>query len=214
MKIHEYQGKKILKSYDIPIQDGVVIEDKNDIENAIDQVEQEYHCSQFIVKAQLHAGGRGKGGGVKFCPNKASAIEAANNILGMNLVTPQTDKSGQKVRKIYITKAFDIAHEYYLAITLDRSKNQDVIMASTEGGMDIEKVAEETPDKSIKVWIDPLEGLQDDQIKTLADGLGFDDDLFDQASDVFQINHRQILDHLQVFLFDHPVDLLVDLSKL
>jgi succinyl-CoA synthetase beta subunit len=186
MKIHEYQGKQILKSYNIPIQDGIVIENKEDIESAIDKVAEEYSCSQFIVKAQIHAGGRGKGGGVKFCPDKASAIESANNILGMNLVTPQTGESGQKVRKIYITKAFDIAHEYYIAITLDRSKNKDVIMASTEGGMDIEKVAEETPDKIIKVWVDPLSGLQDEQIRTLADGLGFKGDLFDQASDVFQ----------------------------
>ena len=186
MKIHEYQGKQILKSYDIPIQDGLVVENKEDIENAIDKVAEEYQCSQFIVKAQIHAGGRGKGGGVKFCPNKDSAIESANNILGMNLVTPQTGESGQKVRKIYITKAFDIAHEYYVAITLDRSKNQDVIMASTEGGMDIEKVAEETPDKIIKVWVDPLSGLQDEQVKTLAHGLGFDGNLLDQASDVFR----------------------------
>ena len=86
MKIHEYQGKQILKSYDIPIQDGLVVENKEDIENAIDKVAEEYQCSQFIVKAQIHAGGRGKGGGVKFCPNKDSAIESANNILGMNLV--------------------------------------------------------------------------------------------------------------------------------
>ena len=186
MKIHEYQGKKILKSYDIPIQDGVVIDNKEDIEGAIDRVAEEYQCSQFIVKAQIHAGGRGKGGGVKFCSDKSAAIESANNILGMNLVTPQTGETGQKVRKIYITKAFDIAHEYYIAITLDRSKNQDVIMASTEGGMDIEKVAEETPEKIIKIWVDPILGLQDDQVKTLANGLGFGEDLLNQASDVFK----------------------------
>tara|TARA_B100002051_G_scaffold117927_3_gene112221 strand:- start:4536 stop:5711 length:1176 start_codon:yes stop_codon:yes gene_type:complete len=186
MKIHEYQGKQILKSYNIPIQDGVIVENKDNIESAIDQVSQEYGCNQFIVKAQIHAGGRGKGGGVKFCPNKDAAIEAANNILGMNLITPQTGESGQKVRKIYITKAFDIAHEYYIAITLDRSKNQDVIMASTEGGMDIEKVAEETPDKIIKVWVDPIKGLEEDQVTKLSSGLGFEEDLFDQASDVFR----------------------------
>ena len=186
MKIHEYQGKRILKSYGIPIQDGFVTDNNEDIESTIDRVSQEYSCSQFIVKAQIHAGGRGKGGGVKFCPDKSSAIESANNILGMNLVTPQTGEAGQKVRKIYITKAFDITHEYYIAITLDRSKNQDVIMASTEGGMDIEKVAEETPEKIIKVWVDPIQGLHDDQIKTLAVGLGFRDDLFSQASNLFK----------------------------
>tara|TARA_Y100001978_G_C23695323_1_gene437181 strand:+ start:1794 stop:2969 length:1176 start_codon:yes stop_codon:yes gene_type:complete len=186
MKIHEYQGKRILKSYGIPIQDGFVTDNNEDIESTIDRVSQEHSCSQFIVKAQIHAGGRGKGGGVKFCPDKSSAIESANNILGMNLVTPQTGEAGQKVRKIYITKAFDISHEYYIAITLDRSKNQDVIMASTEGGMDIEKVAEETPEKIIKVWVDPIQGLHDDQIKTLAVGLGFRDDLFSQASNLFK----------------------------
>ena len=186
MKIHEYQGKKILKSYGIPIQDGFVTDNNEDIETTIDRVAEEYNCSQFIVKAQIHAGGRGKGGGVKFCPDKSSAVESANNILGMNLVTPQTGEAGQKVRKIYITKAFDISHEYYIAITLDRSKNQDVIMASTEGGMDIEKVAEETPEKIIKVWVDPIKGLHNDQIKTLADGLGFRDDLFSQVSDLFK----------------------------
>ena len=186
MKIHEYQGKQILGLYDIPIQDGIVVDSKDAIESAIDEVAEKFNCSEFIVKAQIHAGGRGKGGGVKYCPNKNSAMEAANNILHMNLVTPQTGETGQKVRKIYITKAFDIAHEYYAAITLDRSKHQDVIMVSTEGGMDIEKVAEETPDKIIKVWIDPLEGLQESQIKQLCEGLGFDGDLFEQASDVFK----------------------------
>jgi len=186
MKIHEYQGKQILGSYDIPIQDGVVVENKENIGSAIDEVATKFKCSEFIVKAQIHAGGRGKGGGVKYCSDKATAVDAANKILGMNLITPQTGESGQKVRKIYITKAFDIAHEYYVAITLDRSKSQDVIMVSTEGGMDIEKVAEETPDKIIKVWVDPLAGLQNDQVKALSDGLGFDGDLFDQASDVFQ----------------------------
>jgi len=185
MKIHEYQGKQILGSYDIPIQDGVVVENKENIESAIDQVATKFKCSEFIVKAQIHAGGRGKGGGVKYCVDKASAVDAANKILGMNLVTPQTGKSGQKVRKIYITKAFNIAHEYYVAITLDRSKNQDVIMVSTEGGMDIEKVAEETPEKIIKVWVDPLAGLKDKQVAKLAEGLGFKDNLLEQASDVF-----------------------------
>ena len=104
MKIHEYQGKQILKSYNIPIQDGLIVDSKADIETTTDKVAEKFNCSQFIVKAQIHAGGRGKGGGVKFCPDKSSAIDAANNILGMNLVTPQTGEHGQKVRKIYITK--------------------------------------------------------------------------------------------------------------
>ena len=205
MKIHEYQGKKILKSYGIPIQDGFVTDKNEDIESTIDRVAEEYNCSQFIVKAQIHAGGRGKGGGVKFCPDKSSAVESANNILGMNLVTPQTGEAGQKVRKIYITKAFDISHEYYIAITLDRSKNQDVIMASTEGGMDIEKVAEETPEKIIKVWVDPIQGLHDDQIKILADGLGFRDDLFSQVSDLFKKLYKCYIDKDTTMLEINPL---------
>lgn len=205
MKIHEYQGKRILKSYGIPIQDGFVTDNNEDIESTIDRVAEEYNCSQFIVKAQIHAGGRGKGGGVKFCQDKSSAVESANNILGMNLVTPQTGEGGQKVRKIYITKAFDISHEYYIAITLDRSKNQDVIMASTEGGMDIEKVAEETPEKIIKVWVDPIQGLHDDQIKTLADGLGFRDDLFSQVSDLFKKLYKCYIDKDTTMLEINPL---------
>ena len=131
MKIHEYQGKKILKNYNIPIQDGYVAENHEDIENIINSVENDFQCSQFIVKAQIHAGGRGKGGGVKFCSTKELAIQEANNILGMNLVTHQTGEGGQLVRKVLVTKAFDIKHEYYVAITLDRSIGKNAIMVST-----------------------------------------------------------------------------------
>ena len=112
MKIHEYQGKQILKSYNIPIQDGVIVENKDNIESAIDQVSQEYGCEQFIVKAQIHAGGRGKGGGVKYSPDFESALENCNHILGMNLITHQTGPQGKKVNTIYITEAYDIKEEY------------------------------------------------------------------------------------------------------
>ena len=182
MNIHEHQAKQILKKFGATVPEGVF---GSTVEELLEKCKS-LKTEKYVLKAQIHAGGRGKGGGVKFCPDKSSAVESANNILGMNLVTPQTGEAGQKVRKIYITKAFDISHEYYIAITLDRSKNQDVIMASTEGGMDIEKVAEETPEKIIKVWVDPIQGLHDDQIKTLADGLGFRDDLFSQVSDLFK----------------------------
>ena len=102
MKIHEYQGKKIFSDYDMPVQDGYTFDNIDKAEEVIKRVMVDFKTSDVVVKAQIHAGGRGKGGGVKFCPDKASTIEAANNILGMNLVTPQTGESGQKVRKIYI----------------------------------------------------------------------------------------------------------------
>ena len=145
MKIHEYQGKQILKDFGIPIQDGYVIESINDAETTIDKVKADFNSDAVVVKAQIHAGGRGKGGGVKYSPSKEDALKNVNNILGMNLVTHQTGPAGQLVRKVYITEALDIDSEYYAAITLDRGKGMDVFMVSTEGGMEIEKVAEETP---------------------------------------------------------------------
>jgi len=185
MKIHEYQAKEILKEYGIPIQDGVVIEDINDVDAALNRVETEFKSSQFVVKAQIHAGGRGKGGGVKFSPDRNAAVENAKNILGMTLKTHQTGPEGQLVRKVYITEAIDIAKEYYVAITLDRSKGQNVFMVSTEGGMEIEEVAEKTPEKIVKVWVDPAFGLLPFQARQLAYALGFEGDQFKQATKLF-----------------------------
>ena len=188
MKIHECEAKEILKKHGIPIQDGIVVNEGADeatISSTIDQVAQQFNTSQFVVKAQIHAGGRGKGGGVKFSPDKASAIENAKSILGMNLITHQTGEDGQLVRKIYITEAIDIAKEYYVAITLDRSSSKNVFMVSTEGGMEIEEVAEKTPEKITKVWVDPLLGLQPFQARELAFSLGFEGDTFKQATKFF-----------------------------
>ena len=172
MKIHEFQGKNIFKHYGIPIQDGYVIDNLAAASATIEKVQQEFNSKAVMVKAQIHAGGRGKGGGVKYCPTTKDALENVSNILGMNLITPQTRAGGQKVRKVYITEALDIQKEYYCALTLDRAKTKDVFMVSTEGGVEIEKVAEETPEKIIKVWIDPLIGMKIPQARELAIGLG------------------------------------------
>ena len=172
MKIHEFQGKNIFKHYGIPIQDGYVIENLTDASATIEKVQQEFNSKAVMVKAQIHAGGRGKGGGVKYCPTTKDALENVSNMLGMNLVTPQTGAGGQKVRKVYITEALDIQKEYYCALTLDRAKTKDVFMVSSEGGVEIEKVAAETPEKIIKVWIDPLIGMKIPQARELAIGLG------------------------------------------
>ncbi|MCS5633948.1 MAG: ADP-forming succinate--CoA ligase subunit beta [Candidatus Marinimicrobia bacterium] len=171
MKIHEFQGKNIFKHYGIPIQDGYVIENLTDASATIEKVQQEFNSKAVMVKAQIHAGGRGKGGGVKYCPTTKDALENVSNMLGMNLVTPQTGAGGQKVRKVYITEALDIQKEYYCALTLDRAKTKDVFMVSSEGGVEIEKVAAETPEKIIKVWIDPLIGMKIPQARELAIGL-------------------------------------------
>ena len=172
MKIHEFQGKNIFKHYGIPIQDGYVIDNLADASATIEKVQKEFNSKAVMVKAQIHAGGRGKGGGVKYCPTTKDALENVSNMLGMNLITPQTGAGGQKVRKVYITEALDIQKEYYCALTLDRAKTKDVFMVSTEGGVEIEKVAAETPEKIVKVWIDPLIGMKIPQARELAIGLG------------------------------------------
>ncbi len=185
MKIHEYQGKAILKQYGIPIQDGIVIQFKDEAKNAIASVQKEYGTDAVVVKAQIHAGGRGKGGGVKYSPTSKKALDNAQSILGMNLVTHQTGALGQKVKKVYITEALDIKQEYYAAITLDRGNAMDVFMVSSEGGVEIEKVAEETPEKIIKVWINPLMGMKAYHARKLAYGLGLTGPAFKSAVRVF-----------------------------
>lgn len=181
MKIHEYQAKEILKKYGVPIQDGVVIDDINQIDAALDQVSKDFSATQYVIKAQVHAGGRGKGGGVKFSPSKDKAKENAKNILGMTLVTPQTSAEGTLVRKIMVAEALDIASEYYVAITLDRANGKNVIMASTEGGVEIEEVAASNPEKIIRVLVEPGHGLQGFQARQVAFGLGFEGDAFKQC---------------------------------
>ena len=167
MKIHEYQAKEILKKYNIPIQEGYAIENSADIDSTIKKVQADFNCEAVIVKAQIHAGGRGKGGGVKYCPTFEDAQGAANTILGMNLITHQTGPEGKMVNKILITEALDIEKEYYFAITFDRSKNSDVFIVSSEGGVDIEEVAENNPDQIIKAWIDDSPSALENAVKEI-----------------------------------------------
>ena len=157
MKIHEYQAKEILEKFDIPIQRGYPLDNKSDINSTIKRVQENFDTEAVIVKAQVHAGGRGKGGGVKYCATYENAQNAANSILGMNLITHQTGPEGKKVNKILITEALNIKKEYYFAITFDRSKNCDVLIVSDEGGVDIEEVANNSPEKIIKAWINDSE---------------------------------------------------------
>ena len=190
MKIHEYQGKIILNKFNVPIQDGYIIQDIEKAEETIKMVQNDFNTKDVIVKAQIHAGGRGKGGGVKYSPDFESALQNVKNILGMKLVTHQTGPKGKIVNTVYITKSFDIKKEYYAAITLDRSKKRDVFMASTEGGMDIETVAKETPEKIIKVWIDPGDELTDSNAQLIGQGLKFEGKILEESISIFKNMYR------------------------
>ena len=191
MKIHEYQAKETLKKFGVPVQDGVAIKNLSEFDNAISQL-QAREINQFVVKSQIHAGGRGKGklynpnnreelvfeGGVKFTTSVDKAREYASKMLGNLLVTHQTGAEGKIVKTLFITEGLDYKKELYLGILLDRGVSKNVIMASTEGGVEIEKVAEETPEKIIKEWIEPSVGIQPYQARKLAFGLGLEGNAF------------------------------------
>lgn len=183
MNIHEYQAKELLAQYGVPVPGGMVAETPEEAVEAAKQIQAEKGSNLWVVKAQIHAGGRGKGGGVKIAKSLDEVREHATNIIGMQLVTPQTLAEGKLVRKVLI--APDVFYpgesepsELYISILLDRGTSQNIIMASTEGGMDIEEVAEKTPEKIVKEWIDPAAGLQGFQARKIAFGLGMEGDAF------------------------------------
>jgi succinyl-CoA synthetase beta subunit len=183
MNIHEYQAKDILKSYGVRVQEGVVATTPQAALDAARQLNAETGTKWFVIKAQIHAGGRGKGGGIKLAKNYEQVTELSKQILGMQLVTPQTGPEGKKVHKILVAE--DVYYpgesepkEYYLSIMLDRAKGCNVIIASTEGGMDIEAVAHDTPEKIIKEWIDPSVGLQPFQARKIAFAFGLEGNAF------------------------------------
>jgi succinyl-CoA synthetase beta subunit len=186
MKLHEHQAKDLFRDHGVPVPRGIVAETVDDAADAAQQLKVEEDATLFIVKAQIHAGGRGKGGGVKLAHSIDEVRRHADDILGMNLVTHQTGTEGQKVRKILVTKGVDIAQEYYLGVTLDREKSVNAIMVSTEGGVDIETVAEESPEKIEKVWVDPSIGLRPFQARQLAFAMGLEGDAFKQATSLLQ----------------------------
>jgi succinyl-CoA synthetase beta subunit len=168
MKIHEYQGKELLRNFDVPVPRGYPAFTTQEALEAA----QRLGGKVWVVKAQIHAGGRGKGGGVKLARSLDELKTLAGQILGMQLVTHQTGPQGQKVRRLLIEEGADIKKEYYVAVLTDRATQKVVLMGSSEGGMDIEQVAHDTPEKIIKVFIDPLAGLSDAQAGELARGIG------------------------------------------
>jgi len=176
MKIHEYQAKKIFANFGMPVQDGYVFENIEDAESTIRRVQKDFNTEDVVVKAQIHAGGRGKAGGVKLAKSLDEVEKIAEEMLGMTLVTHQTGPEGKVVKKVYIEEGADIKAEYYLGMVLDRALEMPVMMASTEGGMEIEEVAAKTPEKIIKVAIDPTIGFQGFHARKLAFGLGLGKD--------------------------------------
>jgi succinyl-CoA synthetase beta subunit len=172
MKIHEYQGKQIFQRYGIPIPKGYPAFTAAEVEQGAKKLIDETKIPVVVVKAQIHAGGRGKGGGVKVVKGgPAEARAVAEKILGMQLITHQTGPEGQKVQRLYVEQGLDIARELYLGLVVDREKRRIAVMASTEGGVEIETVAEKTPEKILTEHIDPVTGLTAFQARKLAYGL-------------------------------------------
>ena len=178
MKIHEYQGKEILRKFNVPVPKGEVAFSG---EEAVKIAKTDLGGNVWVVKAQIHAGGRGKGGGVKVAKSLHEVWEYANQIIGMNLVTHQTGPEGKVVKRLLIEEGINIDKEFYVGITLDRAQSKNVMMVSTEGGVEIEKVAAETPEKIIKEIIEPGLGMQPYQARRLAYALGFEGDLHKKA---------------------------------
>ena len=174
MNLHEYQAKELLKSYGLPVQEGIIAKNGDEAAAAFDKMAG--NAGAVVVKAQVHAGGRGKAGGVKIAKTREEAKQIAEELIGKNLVTYQTDANGQPVNSVLIAEdMYPIATELYLGAVVDRSARRVVFMASTEGGVEIEKVAEETPEKILKVEVDPLVGLQPSQAREVAFKLGLTD---------------------------------------
>ncbi len=181
MNLHEYQGKQLFAAYGLPVSKGFAVDTPEEAAQACEKI----GGDKWVVKAQVHAGGRGKAGGVKLVDTPAQAAEFAQNWLGKNLVTYQTDENGQPVSKILVETCTDIADELYLGAVVDRASRRVVFMASTEGGVEIEKVAEETPEKILKATIDPLVGPQPYQGRELGFKLGLNKEQVGQFTKIF-----------------------------
>ena len=190
MKIHEYQGKEILRNSGVPVPRGIPA---FTVQEAVEAA-QKLGGPVWVVKAQIHAGGRGKGGGVKVAKTIDDVKARASEILGMQLVTHQTGPEGQKVRRLYIEDGADIQKEYYVSLVTDRATQKIAFIASSEGGMDIEEVAHSTPEKIITEFIDPLTGLGEEQATKIANGIGLPAESTAQAVDIFQKLYKCYMD--------------------
>jgi len=210
MNLHEYQGKQILKSFGVAIQEGIVADTVDQAVEAAKKLTEQTGTNWWVVKAQIHAGGRGKGGGVKLAKNIDELKEIASKILGMTLVTPQTTAAGKKVNKILIAQdvyypGASATSEFYMSVLLDRQSGRNIIIYSTEGGMDIEEVAKKTPELIFKEEIDPKVGLQAFQARKIAFNLGVSGNAFKEMVH-FVTNLYKAYDSIDAALFEiNPV---------
>jgi len=191
MNLHEYQGKELLKSYGVKIQEGIVAYNAEEAVAAAKEIKEKYNSGWCVVKAQVHAGGRGKGGGVKLAKSPEQAGEITQAMIGMHLVTPQTSAEGKLVRKVLVTQ--DVFYpgasepsEYYISVLTDRGRGGNVIVYSPDGGMDIEKVAEETPERVHSEFVDPLLGLRPFQAQKIAFNFGLSGQAYKEMVDFVQ----------------------------
>jgi len=186
MNIHEHQAKDLFKEYNIPVSNGSVAFSKKEIEQSVKEVPGPI----WVVKAQIHAGGRGKGGGIKVVSSPNEAIHSAENMFGMNLVTPQTGKKGKIVNRVYIENGSDIEKELYLSCLVDRATSKIAFIVSKMGGMDIEAVAKDTPNEITTVIIEPSSGVVDTDVKKMNKALDLDENLSKQFSDLVKNLYR------------------------
>jgi succinyl-CoA synthetase beta subunit len=206
MNLHEYQGKQLFAQYGLPVSRGIACDTPKEVEAAVKEI----GGDKWVVKAQVHAGGRGKAGGVKLVDSAKEAAEFAQKWLGQRLVTYQTDENGQPVSKILVEDCTDIADELYLGAVVDRATRRVVFMASTEGGVEIEKVAEETPEKILKATIDPLTGPQPYQGRELAFKLGLKGPQIKQFTNIFMGLAKLFLDKDLALIEINPLVIKTD----
>ena len=191
MNIHEHQAKEILKEFGAPVSKGVVIHDINEIQEKVKKL----NSQQFVLKAQIHAGGRGKAGGVKFVSNLRNLLSESKKMMGKTLITHQTGPEGRKVHRLYIEEASEILNEYYLSCLIDRESSKIAFISSTEGGMDIEKVAAETPNKINTIKIDyKKEGPSEKEISEIISVFDFNKELKIQAKELIQSLYRILIE--------------------
>jgi succinyl-CoA synthetase beta subunit len=210
VKIHEYQGKELLRRYGVPVPKGTPAFSVDEAEAVAKALIAETGSEVVVVKAQIHAGGRGKGGGVKVVKGVAAAREAAQKILGMQLVTHQTGPVGQKVKRLLVEQGADIARELYLGVVVDRGAGRVVVMASQEGGMEIEEVAAKSPEKILKQVVDPVVGLAGYQARNLAYGLGLQGEAAKNATSLLLLTYKAFVELDASLLEVNPLVVLKD----
>ena len=218
MNLHEYQSKKLFSDHGIPVLEGNIASSPDEAKSSAEKLKGDI----WVVKAQVHAGGRGKAGGVKIARSIAEVHEVASEMLGTNLITKQTDEKGLPVNQVYIESGTSIQSEYYLSLLVDRTKESWTYIASIEGGVDIEAVAEESPEKIINYTIDPLKGLELSSLKQMADRMGFTDDVHSQFvsitkkmfeiakekdANLIEVNPLILDDHNQLIALDAKISI-------